>query len=125
MYVCMYCMYLMYVCRLIIAENEKQFLKVTMRREQENMNKLQKAAEGPAHKVVRFSVLVLLCMYECVCTYVCVYVCMYQCELYVHIGNMNVFVYQQLYVCMYICMYVWTKCTLEFKNFYVCMYVCA
>ena len=72
MYVCMYCTYLMYVCRLIIAENEKQFLKVTMRREQENMNKLQKAAEGPAHKVVRFSVLVLLCMYVSVCTYVCI-----------------------------------------------------
>ena len=70
-------MYVLYVCRLIIAENEKQFLKVTMRREQENMNKLQKAAEGPAHKVVRFNVLVLLCMYVCKCMYVCVYVCMY------------------------------------------------
>ena len=40
---------------------------------------------------------------------------------------MNVFVYQQLYLnvqCLYVCMYVWTKCTLEFKNMYVCMYVC-
>ena len=24
---------------------------------------------------------------------------------------------------MYVCMYVWTKCTLEFKNMYVCMCV--
>eukprot|EP01036_Dinobryon_divergens_P033545 gene33545-43351_t len=36
-----------------VYQNEKQFLKETVRREQENLNKLQKAAEGPAHKVVR------------------------------------------------------------------------
>ena len=71
MYVCMYvCMYL-YVCRRIIAENEKQFLKETVRREQENLNKLQKAAEGPAHKVVRDQLVLPAIFYIPVCMYVC------------------------------------------------------